>query len=105
MAEATSAPIKVIYDTDPGIDGIFVHDSSAVAYLIDPSLFTTRSGPIKVVTEGIAIGQTIQKSALRSFPPSAWDGLPDQKICTAVDGQRFLDLYFDTIVKGAAERA
>ena len=93
------------YRRATGIDGIFVHDSSAVAYLLDPSLFTTRAGPIKVVTEGIAIGQTIQKSALRSFPPTPWDGLPDQKICTAVDGPRFLDLYFKVIVEGAAARA
>ncbi|WEK51412.1 MAG: nucleoside hydrolase [Candidatus Kaistia colombiensis] len=93
------------YRAATGIDGIFVHDSSAVAYLLDPSLFATRSGPIKVVTEGIAIGQTIQKPSTRSFPPTPWDGLPDHKICIAVDGPRFLDLYFKVIVEGAAARA
>ncbi|WP_245557308.1 nucleoside hydrolase [Kaistia granuli] len=93
------------YRKATGIDGIFVHDSSAVAYLLDPSLFETRTGPIKVVTEGIAIGQTIQKPTTRSFPPTPWDGLPDHTICTAVDTERFLDLYFRTIVEGAAARA
>lgn len=93
------------YRAATGIDGIFVHDSSAVAYLLDPSLFATRTGPIKVVTEGIAIGQTIQKPSTRSFPPTPWDGLPDHTICTAVDGPRFLDLYFNVIVEGAAARA
>lgn len=92
------------YRAATGIDGIFVHDSSAVAYLLDPSLFTTRTGPIRVVTEGIAIGQTIQKPSTRSFPPGVWDGLPDHTICTAVDGPRFLELYFNTIVDGAAAR-
>ncbi|ODT32483.1 MAG: nucleoside hydrolase [Kaistia sp. SCN 65-12] len=92
------------YRAATGIDGIFVHDSSAVAYLLDPNLFTTRTGPIKVVTEGIAIGQTIQKPSTRSFPPGVWDGLPDHTICTDVDGPRFLDLYFKTIVDGAAAR-
>ena len=39
--------------------GIYVHDPSAIMYLIDPSLFTVRTGPVRVVTEGIAIGETI----------------------------------------------
>jgi inosine-uridine nucleoside N-ribohydrolase len=38
---------------------MFLHDSSAVAYLLDPSLFTTRTSPVRVVCDGIAVGQTI----------------------------------------------
>lgn len=33
-----------------GVDSIFVHDSSAVAYLLRPSLFETRLGAIRVVS-------------------------------------------------------
>ena len=85
-----------------GLPGIPVHDSSAIAYLIDPTLFTTRSGPIRVVTEGIAIGQTIQMPNTRRFPPgNAWEGRPDNKICIDGDADRFLTLYFDTIVAAA----
>jgi purine nucleosidase len=82
-----------------GLPGIPVHDSSAVAYLLDPSLFTTRGGPLRVVTEGIAIGQTIQMPNTRRFPPgNAWEGRPEHLICIDGDAQRFLALYFDTIV-------
>lgn len=51
-----------------GVDSIFVHDSSAVAYLLDPTLFEIRRGEIRVVSEGLAFGQTIQKPAGTAFP-------------------------------------
>ena len=90
------------YRSATGFDGIPVHDSSAVAYLLDPSLFTTRGGPIRVVTEGIAIGQTIQAPNTRRFPPgNAWEGRPEHLICIDGDADRFLKLYFDTIIDGA----
>ena len=93
------------YRESTGMTGIPVHDSSAVAYWLDPTLFTTRGGPIRVVTEGIAIGQTIQEPNTRKFKPSAWTGRPEHKICIDGDAERFLKLYFDTIVAGAAARA
>jgi inosine-uridine nucleoside N-ribohydrolase len=83
-----------------GMDGMFTHDPSAVAYLIDPSLFTTRRGPIRVVTEGIAMGQTIQKPDTRKITPPAWQGRPSQTICTGVDAPRLLDLYYRTVTGG-----
>ena len=93
------------YRSTTGLDGIPVHDSSAVACLIDPTLFTYRRGPIRVVTEGIAIGQTIQEPNSRKFRPNAWTGRPEHDICIDGDAARFLKLYFDTIVSGAAARA
>jgi inosine-uridine nucleoside N-ribohydrolase len=80
-----------------GMDAMFTHDSSAVAYLIDPSLFTTRRGPIRVVTEGIAVGQTIQKPDGKAGTPPAWKGRPSHTICTGVDATRLLDLYYRTV--------
>jgi len=79
------------------MDAMFTHDSSAVAYLLDPSLFTTRGGPVRVVTEGIAIGQTIQKPDSKKNTPPAWQGRPSQTICIGVDAQRLLDLYYTTV--------
>ena len=31
-----------------GLDGIYVHDSSAVAFLVRPDLYTVRGGPVRV---------------------------------------------------------
>ena len=91
--------------TSIGINGICVHDSSAVAYLIAPELFETRSGPIRVVMEGIAYGQTIQKADRRGHPPGAWDNRPSHKICIDVQREAFLNLYRDTIMAGARAEA
>jgi inosine-uridine nucleoside N-ribohydrolase len=80
-------------DTE-GFDGMFVHDSSAVAYLLDPSLFTTRRGPIRVVCDGIAVGQTIQKPDRKRNTPPAWQNRPSQTICIDVEAERLLDLHY-----------
>jgi purine nucleosidase len=39
--------------------GFFVHDPSAVMYLIDPTIFTLRQGPVRVVREGIATASDV----------------------------------------------
>ena len=67
------------------LQGIYVHDSSAVAYVLAPHLYTTRSGPVRVLTEGIAVGQTIQKPSTMPVPAPDWDSRPDCKVCVGVD--------------------
>jgi inosine-uridine nucleoside N-ribohydrolase len=92
---------ETFYRNATGIDGVFGHDSSAVAYAMDPTLYKIRKGPVRVVTEGIAKGQTIQRQVTRRFPAAtAWDNRPDATVCVDVDADRFLKLYFDTIVSG-----
>lgn len=49
--------------------GIFAHDASAVACALDATPFALRRGPVRVVTEGIALGQTLQ--APQGAPASA----------------------------------
>jgi inosine-uridine nucleoside N-ribohydrolase len=77
--------------------GIYVHDSSAVAYLLAPHLYTTRSGPVRVLTEGIAVGQTIQKPWTLPVPAPDWDHRPDCKVCVGVDVAGMLALHERTI--------
>lgn len=45
-------------------EGFFVHDPSAILYLLDRELFETVTAPVRVATQGIAMGQTIA-----GFPP------------------------------------
>lgn len=73
-----------------------LHDSSAVAYLLRPELFTTIHQPVRVVTEGIAIGQTIHGKDDRKYVSDAWDGVPESTVCTDVDAGAVLDLYLST---------
>ncbi len=74
------------------LDGIFAHDSLAVAYAVDPTLFTLREGPVRVICGGLASGQTIQKPERPPFPTPAWDPHPSQYVCTGVDPARVLAL-------------
>ncbi|MEW6340924.1 MAG: nucleoside hydrolase [Paraburkholderia sp.] len=85
-----------------GVHGIYVHDSSAVAYLVAPELYRIRRGTVRVVVEGLAIGQTIQKPAAMGVPAPDWDTVPQQDVCVDVDVEGFLQLYYETIVGHAA---
>ncbi|HZZ09190.1 MAG TPA: nucleoside hydrolase [Paraburkholderia sp.] len=79
------------------LEGIYVHDSSAVAYVLAPQLYTTRSGPVRVLTDGIAVGQTIQKPSTMPVAAPDWDGRRDCLVCVAVDVPGMLALYDDTL--------
>jgi len=68
--------------------GIFSHDASAVACALDATPFALRGGPVRVVTEGIAAGQTIQMREGESFPSTAWSDAPAQSVCIGVDAPR-----------------
>lgn len=81
-----------------GIDGFYCHDASAAALAIDPSLFATRAGPVRVATDGVATGQTIQRDNLIPFGPNAWDGVPDQHVCVGVDADRLKALVMSTLL-------
>lgn len=73
--------------------GFFVHDPSAVMYLIDPSLFKVRQGPVRVVREGIAIGETIMPAYEYQMNLPPWRGKPLVTTGTDVDVQRFLATF------------
>lgn len=80
-----------------GVDGIFAHDSMAVAYVLDPSLFKTSAGPIRVVTEGLAQGQTIQQRARSKSIHPSWQDRPDHLVCTDVNATEVLKRFFRTV--------
>ncbi|MBL8326404.1 MAG: nucleoside hydrolase [Rubrivivax sp.] len=81
-----------------GVAGCFMHDASAAACVLVPELFTTRRGPLRVVCEGIALGQTIQSAGGRRWSHGeAWAGLPAQQVCTAVQADAVLELFLRTL--------
>ena len=94
---AISKPYAAFYGGRDGIIGCCVHDAAAAAYVVDPSLFEVRRGAIRVITDGIALGQTCQKVEGELFGPSAWDDQPIQAATVAVDGDRLLKLYAETM--------
>lgn len=85
------------FHAEGGVDSIYVHDSSAVAFLLNPELFRVRRGAIRVVTEGLASGQTIQKPQDTIFPPGLWDERPAHLVCYDVDANGLRRLYRATL--------
>ena len=81
------------------LDGIFAHDSLAVAYVVDPTLFTTREGPVRVICGGLASGQTIQKPERPPFATTAWDPHPAQSVCIDVDAAAVLRLLESSLLQ------
>lgn len=80
-----------------GMDGFYVHDSSAIAYAIAPELFTLKRGTIRVVTEGPAIGHTMLKEGSTRYPIDDWSGKPVQQVCIDVASADLLELYMTTL--------
>ena len=70
--------------------GFYVHDPSAVMYLIDSTLFKLTSGPVRVVTNGIAIGQTIMPAYDYQLQLAPWKDRPFVNAAIGVDTDRFL---------------
>jgi inosine-uridine nucleoside N-ribohydrolase len=88
---------EAFHEQSAQLRGIYVHDSSAVTYVLAPHLYTTRSGPVRVLTDGIAAGQTIQKPSTMPVPAPDWDSRPDCTVCMDVDVPGMLALYERTL--------
>jgi inosine-uridine nucleoside N-ribohydrolase len=74
------------------IDGFYNHDPTAVAYLVDESLFTTEKRAVRVVTDGISIGDVIAAKSMHYESPGPWYGIPLATITTKVDSARVMKL-------------
>ncbi len=70
--------------------GIFVHDSSAIAYLLDPGLFKTRRWPLRVGIQGLGRGKTWPLTGRQALP--AWANRPLVNVCVDVDGPALVAL-------------
>jgi len=76
-----------------GLDGIYLHDPSAAAYLLEPGLFRTERWPVRVETQGLSRGKTWPHvGGTDDAAPAAWQGRPLVNVCVGVDGAAVVDL-------------
>jgi len=92
---------EALYRAHGGLEGCCLHDVAAAACLLDPRLFATRFGPIRVRTDGAAIGQTIQHPGGAPHLPPAWENVPPQRACNDVDAERLIRMYTTTLISHA----
>ena len=71
------------------IHGCFGHDVLAFIFLVNPELFTLENGRIRVVTDGLAQGQTIMKRKdFVPYPHPGWENdKPMSQVCMHVQAQ------------------
>jgi uridine nucleosidase len=83
------------YRDRSGIDGIYVHDSTTISYLLAPHLFTWRELPVRVDTgHSVCRGRTLP--ALRdSDEEGPWNGRRAVRILTDVDVRGVIELEFE----------
>ena len=79
-----------------------IHDSSAVAYLLARELYSTRRGPVRVVTDGIAMGQSILGEEGADYASDAWRDRAVCNVCEQVDAQAVRELYLTTLSRAAS---
>jgi inosine-uridine nucleoside N-ribohydrolase len=91
-----SRSYEALYKVRNGFAGCALHDATAAAYVVRPELFGTADGPVRVVTEGLAAGQIVQRTPI-AYPPTPWDGYPDQTVCIGVEAEAVVQLFVDTI--------
>ena len=80
-------------------DGFYNHDPTAMAYVIDPSLFETEERATRVVTDGITIGDVVAATERHYSEPGPWHDMPLAKITTAVDSAGVMRLIEETLTK------
>lgn len=88
-----SRAYEKLYRDHDKLEGGCIHDVAAAIRMVQPELFRTVSGSVRVVTDGIAAGQTILRPEGTPFPPGAWDDLPIQRACIGVDNATLLRTY------------
>jgi inosine-uridine nucleoside N-ribohydrolase len=73
------------------MDGIYVHDSTAITYLLNPGLFETQQWPLRVETQGFSRGKTWP--ALGDTEDNApWHNRPKVNVCVGVDATKAIEL-------------
>lgn len=83
-----------------GKPGLYMHDPSAIAYLLDPSLFTVEHYPVKVATQGISNGKTWVWKRTMDFPPEEFGFDVNHKVHVVLDAQsdKVISKMLDTLL-------
>lgn len=83
-----------------GVDGIFIHDSTAISYLLAPQHFSSVRHPVRVDC-GNDVGRGKTWASTRPLHgASAWDGRPEVAILTGVDAEAVVELELQRLERG-----
>ena len=75
-----------------GLDGIFVHDSTTISYLLSPQSFSWVEHPVRVDCGNSFCRGKTQPATHVSDHESAWNARPAVRILTDVDSRTVVEL-------------
>ena len=79
------------YQERLGLNGFYVHDSSAIIYVIDPDLFESQQ-----VYVDVSIGDRTRGQTMADWREQ-WAQPANVKVCLGVDDERFLTMYYERV--------
>ncbi|MEC4256476.1 nucleoside hydrolase [Escherichia coli] len=80
-----------------GFAGMALHDTLTISWLCLPHAFTLIESPLRVITEGIASGQTVRKLSTLASREDAFRDLPAQRVALSVDADAVRAHFFSTL--------
>uniref|UniRef100_A0A0D6QY78 uridine nucleosidase n=1 Tax=Araucaria cunninghamii TaxID=56994 RepID=A0A0D6QY78_ARACU len=84
---------KNFYVESDGLHGIYLHDPTCLAALINPQLFEFKKGVVRVETQGICTGHTLMDLGLKRWNSSnPWSGFRPVSVAWTVDVGGVLNL-------------
>ena len=73
-----------------------MHDPTAFAAVIHPERFTWRSGPVRVLTEGVARGMSVMDACQKKWnSPNGWTGRPKVQVAVDVQGPQVVAMLLE----------
>lgn len=85
------------YQERVGLDGIHIHDSTTITYLLNPGLFETVQHPMRVDTSsGIGRGKTWPALGT-SDNEQAWAGRRAVNICVGIDAEQAIQMELERL--------
>ena len=78
-------------------EGFYLHDPAAILYLIKPELFTLETGPVRVVHQGLAVGQTIVATEQQAERLTDWQGIGNSNYAVTVRAKPAVKLFLQRL--------
>lgn len=95
---ARIVPHYLAFHRSRGVEGIHVHDSTAISYLLAPDAFGSVSHPVRVdCGHGVGRAKTWPSVRHHDRPaqPGPWDDRPSTIILTEVDSRRVIEMELE----------
>ena len=92
---------RKFYRSSGVLEGFYNHDPTAVAFFLDKSMFSTEKRAIRVVTDGMSIGDVVAAGPAHYKRPGPWYGIPLASVTTAVEADEVMQLIESTLAGGA----